>query len=160
MRPTVGIATILLLGVAACGGDEAEVEIEGEAPAPATAPAPSPATDSGAARGAEGATTAALPQGVDQAMVQAGSAMFATSVCTACHGPQGGGVQGVGPNLTDQTWLNVDGSYESIVQVITNGVMEPKESATPMPPKGGNVALTDEQVRQLAAYVYARSHGP
>jgi mono/diheme cytochrome c family protein len=153
------IAAPVLLVLAACGGgEEAETEMEAGAEAPAAgAPATTPPADAPAAGAAAGGT-AALPAGVTQEMVTAGQTMFAGSVCAACHGPQATGVQGIGPNLTDQEWLNVDGSYESIVQVINTGVPQPKQAPTPMAPKGGNAALTDEQVRQLAAYIYSRSH--
>ena len=39
-----------------------------------------------------------------------------------------GGVGGpLAPNLTDDVWINIDGSYESIVRNIMTGVPEPKE---------------------------------
>ncbi len=100
-----------------------------------------------------------LPEGVTAEMVQAGAEMYPTQVCTACHGPDGSGVPSVGPDLTDDVWINSDGTYEAIVGTILNGVAEPKEHASPMMPKGGMPSITDEQVRQLAAYVYALSHG-
>jgi len=47
-----------------------------------------------------------------------------------------------------------DGSYGSIVKIITDGVAAPKEHTGAMPSRGG-APLTDEQVRAVAAYVYA-----
>jgi len=40
--------------------------------------------------------------------------------CASCHGQQGGG--GIGPNLTDNYWVNGDGSFTEIVKVVQNGV--------------------------------------
>jgi mono/diheme cytochrome c family protein len=144
-----GTALCFAAAMACGGGEDAEMEAEGPEAPPAAAPAPAPTTP---------AAPGNLPEGVTAEMAAAGATLYAGGVCAACHGPTAEGVQGLGPNLTDATWLNIDGSFESIVQVITNGVPTPKEAAGPMPPKGGNASLTDEQVRQLAAHVYAVSH--
>ncbi len=40
--------------------------------------------------------------------------------CFTCHGEQGKGVLGLGPNLTDDVWL-WGGSEKSIIETITNG---------------------------------------
>lgn len=107
----------------------------------------------------EPAASVELPPGVTQEMVAQGKQIFtSTGLCFTCHGPDGKGMSGLGPNLTDNQWLNVDGSYDAIVQVITTGVAQPKEAASPMPPMGG-AQLTDEQIRAVAAYVYALSRG-
>jgi len=97
----------------------------------------------------------ALPAGVTQAMVAEGEKLFTTSVCMACHGPTAGGGP-MAPALNDAEWLNVDGGYEAITKVIMAGVPTPKQFPVMMPPKGGG-QFTDEQVKQLAAYVYAVS---
>jgi cytochrome c oxidase cbb3-type subunit III len=55
----------------------------------------------------------------DPARLQNGSTVFATN-CIACHGTDGQG--GIGPNLTDNYWINGDGSFNKIVNVIQNGV--------------------------------------
>jgi mono/diheme cytochrome c family protein len=92
-------------------------------------------------------------------MVALGDSIFhgrvAGGTCTACHGQAGQGTS-VGPNLTDQEWLNTDGSYEGIVQTVTKGVAQPKKFPAPMPPMGG-ASLSPEQVRAVAAYVYSLS---
>jgi len=158
MKRLLVIGGALFLMAACTGQEEAGDDDAAEETPAASAPMPpagGPSDSAGAMAGGGGP----LPSGVTQEMVQAGSTAFATSVCSACHGPQATGAQGIGPNLTDQTWLNTDGSYESIVQVINTGVAQPKESPTPMPPKGGNSAMTEQQVRELAAYIYSRSHG-
>ncbi|HEX6135140.1 MAG TPA: cytochrome c [Longimicrobiales bacterium] len=100
--------------------------------------------------------TVELPEGVTQDMVAAGQEIFGgPGVCFACHGANGVGGP-LAPPLDDATWLNIDGSYETIVATVTNGVPQPKEFAAPMPARGG-APLTDEQVRQVSAYVYSIS---
>jgi mono/diheme cytochrome c family protein len=64
-------------------------------------------------------------------------------------------VTGLGPALGDVQWLHSDGSYDAIVAQIMKGVTA-GESTTgvAMPPKGGS-AITDDQVKAVAAYVYS-----
>lgn len=114
-----------------------------------------PPVDS-AAQPAGGANTAnvQLPPGVTADMVSAGQQVFGTT-CFACHGMNGTGGP-LAPPLNDAQWLNIDGSYDAIVGVVTNGVPQQKQYPAPMPPKGG-AAITDEQVRQVAAYVFSIS---
>jgi mono/diheme cytochrome c family protein len=76
--------------------------------------------------------------------------------CSACHGQDAKGTA-VAPDLTDSQWLNGDGSYQFLVNTITNGVPQPKQHPAPMPPKGG-APLTDDQVKAVAAYEYSLSH--
>ena len=98
-----------------------------------------------------------LPAGVTVAMVQEGQDIFntATGICYTCHLREGAG-GALAPNLTDEVWLNIDGEYESIVLIVTNGVPEPVEHPGFMAPRAG-MPLTDEQVRAVAAYVYTLS---
>jgi mono/diheme cytochrome c family protein len=86
-------------------------------------------------------------------MVAAGRAIFTgAGGCIACHGPDATGTP-LGPNLTDNTWLNISGrNYDEIVALIKTGVPTPREAPAPMPPKGGS-QITDQQVNEVAAYV-------
>lgn len=92
-------------------------------------------------------------------MVALGEKIFhgqeAGGTCFTCHGPDAKGTQ-LAPNLTDQQWLNGDGSYQFIVNTVTSGVATPKQHPAAMPPMGG-ASLTPEQVRAVAAYVYSLS---
>jgi mono/diheme cytochrome c family protein len=63
----------------------------------------------------------------------------------------------LGPDLTGKKWLWSDGSYAGIAKTIADGVLQPKEYRSPMPPRGGS-QLSDDQVSALAAYVWALSH--
>ncbi len=80
----------------------------------------------------------------------------AGGTCTACHGQDAKGTA-VAPDLTDQQWINGDGSYNFIVHTVTTGVPQPKQHPAPMPPKGG-ATLSDDQVKAVAAYVFSLSH--
>src|SRR5512134_2235751 len=137
---TLASITALTLLFAACGGSEQQ---QSEA-APEAAP-PSAA-----------ATPAALPAGVTAEMVAEGNTLFhGAGICLTCHGQNGTGVTGLGPALNDAEWLHSDGSYQAIVNQIMTGVTATEsKSGVAMPAKGGS-AITDEQVKAVAAYVYS-----
>jgi mono/diheme cytochrome c family protein len=99
-----------------------------------------------------------LPEGVTAAMVASGEGIFGgAGICFTCH--MQGGVGGpLAPNLTDAEWINIDGSYEAIVSTVMTGVPEPQQHAGIMLPRGGT-AISDEDVRAVAAYVWTLSHG-
>ena len=94
-----------------------------------------------------------LPPNVTPEQAQEGREQFV--VCATCHGPDARGTQ-LGPPLRDQEWIHIDGSYEDIQRIIREGVAEPEEYPVPMP-RGGAAAFTDEQLRGVAAYVFALS---
>jgi len=100
-----------------------------------------------------------LPAGVTAAMIDQGKQLFAgPGLCAVCHGPDANGLPNLGVNLTDREWLHSDGSYQALIKQVTTGVPAGQsKSGVVMPPKGGS-ALTDEQVRAVAAYVWSLSH--
>ena len=100
-----------------------------------------------------------LPPGATAAEVALGERVFhgqAGGTCEGCHGSNGKGTP-LGPDLTSSKWLWGDGSLASITQVITNGVPQPKEYRSGMPPMGG-AQLSPSKVSAVAAYVWALSH--
>lgn len=99
-----------------------------------------------------------LPPGVTRQMVSDGEKIYkGAGLCYACHGPDGKGIQNLGPDLTDGVWLHSKGSLDDLVKQITTGVTgaESKSGAV-MPPKGG-APLSDAQIRAVAAYVWRLS---
>jgi len=136
----------LAFGFAACGGGEQQqAEAAPQTPAPeatAAQPAAMPAGE--------------LPAGVTPAMVEEGQTLYhGAGICYTCHGQNGVGVTGLGPALGDAEWLHSDGSYDAIVAQILKGVAAGEsKSGVAMPAKGGS-AITDDQVKAVAAYVYS-----
>ena len=106
------------------------------------------------------AASVPVPAGATREMVALGDRIFhgqvAAAACTGCHGAAGAGSP-LGPNLTSGKWLWSDGSFAGILKVITEGVPQPKEYRSPMPPMGGT-QLTSEQAGAVAAYVWSMSH--
>lgn len=86
-------------------------------------------------------TLAALA--ADATVVADGKALF-TQYCAACHGPEAGGM--IGPNLTDNYWINGKGKPTDIRTIINGGV-----SAKGMPAWGA--MLGDQKVEHLTAFV-------
>jgi len=68
------------------------------------------------------------------------------TVCAACHTADGGGIVGLGPNLTDKYWKNNDGSLEGIKNTITEGVQ-----GTIM--VSWKASYSTEQIDELGKYI-------
>lgn len=143
------LAIVPVAGLAACEQKPEQApatEQQTQTAAPAeTAAAPTQAAPSGPA-----------PEGTTPEMVAAGQQIFTgQGVCFTCHGMDGKGTA-LGPDLTDGNWLWIDASkgdlLGQVTTVVKDGVAQPKQYPAPMPPKGG-APLTDEQVRDVSAYV-------
>ncbi len=87
-------------------------------------------------------------------MIHQGAVLFSgKGNCSTCHKGDATGTP-LGPDLTDNTWLQISGDYPSIIKNIKEGVQLPVEYPTPMPAMGG-AKLTDQQICELAAYVWS-----
>jgi mono/diheme cytochrome c family protein len=91
-----------------------------------------------------------------------GQALYGTN-CATCHGASLEG--GIGPALNPIEKLpgvNDPLSPAFLIQIITNGRQpqpgDPKQ--VPMPAKGGNASLTDQDVKDLASYIIQANHTP
>lgn len=80
----------------------------------------------------------------DKAKLAEGEAIF-KSKCVACHGPEGGGMQGSGPNLTDDYWIHGN-SIKEIFKTIKYGVL----SAGMVPWDG---QLSPQKMKAVGSYV-------
>jgi len=141
--------TLVLL--AACGGGDkgAASDTTGTASPPPAAEPAAPADNAAMPGGGASADQIALGDKIFHGQEAGGT-------CTACHGPDAKGTQ-IAPDLTDDQWINGDGSLGSIEKTVTDGVPQPKQHPAPMPPMGG-ASLTPDQVKAVAAYVYSLSH--
>ncbi len=114
---------------------------------------PSPSASGGSA--ASGATT--LPGDPTK-----GATLYAQN-CTTCHGSSLEG--GIGATLNPIEKLPgvkdpLDPAF--LINIITNGRQpqagDPKQTA--MPAKGGNSSLTDQDIKDLAAFIIQQNHLP
>jgi glucose/arabinose dehydrogenase/mono/diheme cytochrome c family protein len=101
-----------------------------------------------------------VPPGATAAQVALGDRIFhgqaADGTCAGCHGSNAKGTP-LGPDLSSGKWLWGDGSLASITRIITDGVPNPKEYRSGMPPMGG-AQLSSSQVAATAAYIWALNH--
>ena len=144
------LAAALTMALAcAGGGDDAGTSDTGAAATGDTAAGGTPA-------GGGGDFT---PEQITAQMIAQGDSVFhgnpPSGICYTCHGPDASGTQ-TGPNLTDQQWINGDGSLSFILNNIRTGVAAPQQYPGQMPAFGP--LLTEAQLRAVASYVYSRSH--
>lgn len=73
-----------------------------------------------------------------------GAKLFIQKGCIACHGMKGEG-NNIGPNLTDNFWIN-GCSEESVIKMVTEG--KPEKGMTPF-----KTMMTPEQIKTVSLYV-------
>lgn len=132
MKKTLLIATLVLLVLSilvACGGG-------GNEPAPAPQAAQQPAAP-------------ALAKG-DPAK---GKEYFAT--CAGCHGPDGKGLPNLGKDMTNSEFIKGKTDEELLAFIKTGRPASDPLNSTgvDMPPKGGNPALSDQQLMDIIAFI-------
>ncbi len=134
LLPLIALLAVVLL--AACGG--------GDEPQPTATPAPA----------------AALPAAAQPVVAAAaGNAehgkQIYSQICIACHGPEAKGVQGLGKDLTTSTFVAEKSDVE-MVDFLKVG-RDPSDplntTGVAMPPKGGNPALSDQDMLDIVAFV-------
>ncbi len=83
-----------------------------------------------------------------------GKELYAGS-CAACHGPDAKGLPGLGKDLTASEFVKGLSDSE-LLEFVKKGrpASDPANTTgVDMPPKGGNPALTDEQLMDIIAYI-------
>jgi cytochrome c5 len=106
--------------------------------------------------------TSATPSAVTPASIALGDSIFHARGCRNCHGPDAKG-RANGPDLTSGHFLQVNGSYDSFVKIITDGVpvtaIKDTSHKRAMPARGGTpTPLTDDQIKAVAAFVWSLNH--
>lgn len=131
----VSIALIALFVLAACGGGKKEPTPAPEAPATAEESQP-----------ASGAASQGDPEKGQQLFV---------ATCSACHGPTGEGIEGLGKDMTTSEFIAglSDGELVEFIKTGRDTSDPANTTGVAMPPKGNNPALTDEQLMDIVAYI-------
>lgn len=84
----------------------------------------------------------------------AGRELF-IATCAACHGPAGQGVPGLGKDMTSSEFI-AGLTDDELVEFIKIG-RDPSDplntTGVAMPPKGGNPALSDQDLYNITAYI-------
>lgn len=75
--------------------------------------------------------------------------------CSACHGPKGEGVPGLGKDMTQSEFIAGKSDDELVVFIKTGRPASDELNTTgvDMPPKGGNPALSEEDMYDIVAYI-------
>ena len=84
----------------------------------------------------------------------AGEPLF-QSTCAACHGPDAKGLPALGKDLTASEFFNSSSNEELLAFILVGRDANDPENTTgvAMLPKGGNPALTDEDILNIISYV-------
>lgn len=84
----------------------------------------------------------------------AGEAKY-NEVCIACHGAEGVGIEGLGKPFVTSDFVRTTSDEDLLAFVKTGRPASDPANTTgvDMPPKGGNPALTDEQILDIIAYI-------
>lgn len=84
-----------------------------------------------------------------------GKALYEQS-CSACHGQDAKGIAGLGKDLTAHSAFVSSQSDDQLLEFIKKGrdASDPANTTgVAMPPKGGNPALTDDEIKAIIAYL-------
>ncbi len=83
-----------------------------------------------------------------------GQALFMKN-CLACHGPDGRGIKGLGKDLVNSEFVASQTDEQLLDYVLKGRTPDDPLNTTgvAMPPKGGNPALTNEEIIHIIAYM-------
>ncbi|HET6350384.1 MAG TPA: c-type cytochrome [Candidatus Krumholzibacteria bacterium] len=83
-----------------------------------------------------------------------GAALF-VQYCSACHGPDAKGLKGLGKDLTHNEFIKGMTDEQFLAYVNAGRTVDDPRNTTgvPMPPKGGNPALKDQEIMHIIAHV-------
>lgn len=136
----IGLVVGLVALLAACAGGAAQ-------------PTPTPTPRSPGATPAARTPTPTKPAGA-VGDANKGKQVFA-GTCAACHGPNAEGVTGLGLPLRKNTFIQslTDDQLLAFLQVGRPADSPESKTKVAMPPKGGNPALTDQDLRNVIAFL-------
>lgn len=105
------------------------------------------------ASAAEAADSTSLVSDYDPAAVEQGQTLFAA--CVGCHGADAHGLPNLGKDLVSSEFVGGLSDEDLLVFIKTGRPIWDTANTTgiDMPPKGGNPALTDEQLLNIIAYI-------
>ena len=134
--PLLVFLIALALALTACGGRDE--------------PAGS-SSDSGSVAKAQAVQANAAAPGGD---ATAGKDKFA-STCSACHGPDGEGVTGLGKDMTSSEFIagKTDVELIEFIKVGRDPSHPLNTTGVAMPPKGGNPTLNDQDLADIVAFI-------
>ncbi len=122
---------------------------------PTAAPTEPPPTATDAPTAAGAVTTGAVnvAANYDPALIERGQQQF--MLCAACHGPDGHGIPNLGKDLIASDFVHSQTDEELLTFIKTGRpIWDPlNTTGIDMPPKGGNPAMTDDDILAVIAYI-------
>lgn len=86
--------------------------------------------------------------------VQEGQRLF-EATCASCHGPMGGGLPGLGKDMTQSDFIATTPDDELLMFIKQGRTANDPDNTTgvAMPPRGGNPTLRDPQLKKIIAFM-------
>lgn len=77
------------------------------------------------------------------------------STCISCHGPDAKGLPNLGKDLTTSEFLHTTSDLDLVAFILQGRPTSDPANTTgvDMPPKGGNPALTEQDIKDIVAYL-------
>ncbi len=96
----------------------------------------------------------AKPEAVEIVIDSVGRDLFISS-CSACHGPNGEGMDGLGKSFTTSEFVQTSTDKELMTMIKTGRPIWDAANSTgvDMPPKGGNPAISDDELNEIISYM-------
>jgi disulfide bond formation protein DsbB len=134
-----GAALLLALTAAACSDDKDTTTPATEADGGGSESTDGGAEDNGGGGGGDAA---------------AGAEVFAAS-CASCHGADAKGLPNLGKDLTASEFVSGMSDEELVAFIAVGRAADAEDNTTgvAMPPKGGNPALSDEDLANVVAHI-------
>ena len=129
----VTVLLILTFSLAACGGSSGAEREQPAAPAKQEEPTAAPAPVGDATKGEENFV----------------------KTCSACHGPEGKGIEGLGKDMTTSEFIAGLNDEEMVAFIkVGRTTSDPlNTTGVDMPPKGGNPALNEDDLYDIVAFM-------
>ncbi|MFQ5577214.1 MAG: c-type cytochrome [Anaerolineae bacterium] len=151
-----GVGLITLLGgalvvytlIAAAGGPRASEAAAASGPA-----APAPPSRANAASQSAPQNSDTAPPAESLGDPDAGQQVYIA--CSACHSPDGKGLPGLGKDLTASEFVAglTDDELVAFIKVGRDPSDPANTTGVAMPPKGGNPALSDDDLYNVVAFI-------
>jgi disulfide bond formation protein DsbB len=108
-----------------------------------------------AACGDGGGGDAEAPAGAGQGGDAANGETVYLNTCSACHGADALGIQGLGKQLADSSYIQNTSEADLYTLIVEGRASDHPDNDTgvAMPPKGGNPSLSDESIADVIAYL-------
>lgn len=99
-------------------------------------------------------TTSAASESEDAGGAAHGQELY-SSTCSACHGNNAEGINGLGTRLSDSEFIQLMSNAELVAFIAVGRSTTDPDNTTgiAMPPKGGDNSLTDEDLADIVDYL-------